>query len=106
MGAITLSKDTFIENVGTGVTLVDFWAPWCGPCRIQLPVVDQLADELKGKVTVSKVNVDEEPELASAFGIMSIPTLMTIKDRKVIEQMMGVQSKEILESKLLSATSN
>jgi thioredoxin 1 len=106
MGAITLSKDTFIEYVGTGVTLVDFWAPWCGPCRIQLPVVDQLADELKGKVTVSKVNVDEEPELASAFGIMSIPTLMIIKDRKVIEQMMGVQSKEILESKLLSATSN
>lgn len=103
MSAIALSKETFVETVGDGVSLVDFWAPWCGPCRMQLPIVDELAAELIGKVTIGKVNVDQEPELASAFRVMSIPTLVIIKDRKVIDVMTGVQSKDILRQKLATA---
>ena len=105
MGAIALTKDNFVEQVNHGVSLIDFWAPWCGPCRVQLPIVDELATELKGKATIAKVNVDEEPELAAAFGIQSIPTLFIIKDKKVVDQMMGLQSKEILIQKLQQATS-
>jgi thioredoxin 1 len=105
MGAIALTKNNFVEQVNHGVSLIDFWAPWCGPCRVQLPIVDELATELKGKATIAKVNVDEEPELAAAFGIQSIPTLFIIKDKKVVDQMMGLQSKEILIQKLQQATS-
>jgi thioredoxin 1 len=101
MNAIALTKDTFLENVETGTAVVDFWAPWCGPCQIQLPIMDQLASELHGKVKVTKVNVDEEAELASAFGIMSIPTILIIKDGKVVEKMMGVQPKDRLKERLL-----
>ncbi|MFP4976768.1 thioredoxin [Paenibacillus sp. CN-4] len=100
MGAVALTKQNFQNNVESGVTLVDFWAPWCGPCKIQLPIVEELADELKGRATIAKVNVDEEPELAAQFGIRSIPTLLLFKDGQLADTMVGVNQKSVLSGKI------
>ncbi|RED57985.1 thioredoxin [Cohnella lupini] len=100
--AVAITKDNFTENVAQGVSLLDFWAPWCGPCKIQLPIVEELSEELKGSATIAKVNVDEEPELASQFGVMSIPTLILFKDGQPVDKLVGLQSKESLKAKIQS----
>jgi len=82
--------------------LVDFWAPWCGPCQMMGPIIEQLAEELEGKVVVGKLNVDENPQMAQKYGVMSIPTLLIFKDGRVVEQFVGVQPKEVLKQVLLS----
>ena len=79
---------------------IDFWAPWCGPCRMMGPVIEQLADEYEGKAKVGKVNVDEEGELSQAFGVMSIPTIVLIKDGKVVKQAVGARPKAEVEAML------
>ncbi len=81
------------------VVLLDFWATWCGPCQMIAPIVDEIAEE-NSDIIVGKVNVDEEPELAAAFGIVSIPTLAIIKERKVIDTIVGYHSKEEIEARL------
>ncbi|MDB4866704.1 MAG: trxA [Cohnella sp.] len=98
--AVAVTKENFNETVSQGVSLLDFWAPWCGPCKMQLPIVEELAEELKGTATIAKVNVDEQPELASQFGVMSIPTLILFKDGQPIDKMVGLQSKAALQSKI------
>lgn len=80
--------------------LVDFWAVWCGPCQMQGPIVEEVAKLMEGKAKVGKVNVDENPQTAGKYGIMSIPTLMIFKGGTVVKQFVGVQSKEILISEL------
>lgn len=81
--------------------LVDFWAPWCGPCRIQGPIVEELAEELQGtSFKIGKLNVDENPQTGQTYGIMSIPTLMVFKGGTVDKQMVGVQQKETLKKAL------
>ena len=80
--------------------LIDFWAPWCGPCRMMGPVIEQLAEEYEGKAKVGKVNVDEEGELSQAFGVMSIPTIVLIKDGKVVKQAVGARPKAEVEAML------
>jgi thioredoxin 1 len=100
--AVVVTKDNFTENVAQGVSLLDFWAPWCGPCKMQLPIVEELSEELKGQATIAKVNVDEEPELASQFGVMSIPTLILFKDGQPVDKLVGLQSKEALKNKIQS----
>ncbi len=77
--------------------LVDFWAPWCGPCRAIAPVLDELAAEYKGKITVAKVNVDENRKLAGNHGVMSIPTMILFKNGKVVDKLIGLVAKERLK---------
>ena len=81
-------------------TLVDFWAPWCGPCRAVGPIIDQLASERANSVKVAKLNVDESPDVAAAYGVHSIPTLMIFKDGNVVDRIVGVQTKAELERAL------
>lgn len=94
MSVITVTKENFQSEVleSDKTVLIDFWAEWCGPCRMLSPVVDEIANE-KPDVKVCKVNVDNEPELSTQFGVMSIPTLVVIKDGKVQSQSVGVQPK-------------
>ncbi|RXZ83408.1 thioredoxin [Paenibacillaceae bacterium] len=98
--AVALTKENFKEVTESGVSLVDFWAPWCGPCKMQLPIVEELSGELAGQASIGKVNVDEEPELASQFGVMSIPTLILFKDGQPVDKMVGLQSKDALKTKI------
>lgn len=91
------TNETFQEAVDNGVTLVDFWAPWCGPCKMVAPVLDELDGALAEGAKIMKVNVDEEGELAARFGIMSIPALVVFKDGQVVDQTVGYQPKEVLE---------
>lgn len=85
-----LTDATFAEQTATGVVLVDFWAPWCGPCRIQGPLVDKAAEQLGGVAKVAKLNVDVAGKTAEKFGVQSIPTLIVFKDGKPVKQFVGV----------------
>ena len=81
---------------GAPLAMVDFWAPWCGPCQMLGPVMEDLAAQYEGRALVAKVNVDEEPELAGQFRVMSIPTLVVMKDGKVVNQAMGARPKSAI----------
>ena len=94
--ALNLNKDNFDQSISSGVALVDFWAEWCGPCKMQLPIIEEFSGEMEWKATVGKVNVDEELELAQSFGIQSIPTLILFKDGKPVKKLVGLHSKESL----------
>ena len=94
--ALNLNKDNFEQSISSGVALVDFWAEWCGPCKMQLPIIEEFSSEMEGKATIGKVNVDEELELAQSFGIQSIPTLILFKDGKPVKKLVGLHSKESL----------
>ena len=94
--------DTNFEEkaLGGGVAVVDFWAEWCGPCRLIGPIVDELATEYEGKATIAKVNVDHNPEVSMKYGVRSIPTILFIKDGEVVDKHVGTATKATLQEKI------
>lgn len=88
-----ITDQNFEEMTANGLVLIDFWATWCGPCRMQAPILENLAEEYEDRITICKIDVDENQATANQFGIMSIPTLLLKKDGEVVEQLVGVHSK-------------
>ena len=99
---IDLTPENFEEVTNNGVSLVDFWAPWCGPCRMIAPVIEELAEEFEGKANICKVNTDEQQDLAVKYGIRSIPTIIFMKDGEIVDQSVGATSKQALAEKINS----
>ncbi|NBI28856.1 thioredoxin [Chengkuizengella marina] len=99
MSIVNVSDQSFKGEVeSTGTVLVDFWAPWCGPCKMVAPVLEELDEEIGNELKIAKVNVDDNPESASRFGVMSIPTLIVFKDGEPVDKVVGFQPKDALKS--------
>lgn len=98
MAIVHFTKDSFDQLVrnAKGAALVDFWAPWCNPCKMQGPIIDQIDGEVSDDVTIGKVNVDEEQSLAVEFGVMTIPTIIIFRDGREVKRVSGLQSKQAL----------
>ncbi len=97
MAISNVTDKNFSEETAEGLVLADFWAPWCGPCKMIAPVLEELDDEMSDKVKIVKLDVDDNQETAGKYGVMSIPTLLLLKDGKVVDQVVGFQPKEALE---------
>ena len=99
---LTFEDATFQQDVLESKipVLVDFWAPWCGPCRMMTPIIEEISKEYEGKVKVGKLNTDENPESAGQFGVISIPTLIIFKDGKAVDQVIGAVAKDAIVKKL------
>lgn len=102
MAEITLTKSNFETEVlkSEKTVLIDFWATWCGPCRMLSPIISEIAEEYGDKIKVGKINIDDEPELADAFKVASIPTVVIIKDGKVVNSSVGYRPKKQIEAML------
>ena len=97
-GIITLTDDSFDSKTSTGLVLVDFWATWCRPCRMQSPIVESISEKMSGKVIVGKLDVDQNPAISNRFQVESIPTLILFKNGKPVEQFVGLTDEETLTS--------
>jgi thioredoxin 1 len=98
--AVELTDQNFADSVSSGVTLVDFWAEWCGPCRALTPILDDLCTDYEGKAVIAKVNVDDAQALAQQFSVSSIPTLLVIKDGNEVNRFIGITAKDVLSQAL------
>ena len=105
MSAININKNNFQNEImdSEKTVLLDFWAPWCAPCRMVVSIIEEIASE-RADIKVGKINVDEQPELASKFGIMSIPTLVVMKNGKIVQRVSGARPKEAILEMLFTAT--
>jgi thioredoxin 1 len=101
-----IQENGFDDAIRDGVVLVDFWAPWCGPCRMQGPILEQVASEVGNKASIIKVNVDESPTVAAKFGVKGIPTLLLFKSGKAVGQYVGVQRKDTLVAAIGQVSGN
>lgn len=97
MAIVDVTDKNFSEETAEGLVLADFWAPWCGPCKMIAPVLEELDGEMGDKVKIVKLDVDDNQETAGQYGVMSIPTLLLMKDGDVVDQVVGFQPKEALE---------
>lgn len=97
---IEFTDENFADETKEGLVLVDFWAPWCGPCRVVGPIIEELAGDYEGKVKVGKLNVDDNMAVAQQFRVMSIPTVILFKDGQAVEIMIGSQPKSAYEQRL------
>jgi thioredoxin 1 len=98
--AIELNSSNFDSTIASGVTVVDFWAPWCGPCRMVAPIIEELSSEYDGRANICKVNTDENQDIAIRFGIRSIPTIMFFKDGQQVDMVIGAVPKDVFVEKL------
>ncbi len=101
-----IRDENFSQTVGSGTVLVDFWAPWCGPCRMQGPILEQVATDVGEQATVAKVNIDENPGAAARFGVRSIPTLILFKGGQPVNQFVGLQRKDTLVDAVRQTSGN
>jgi len=101
-GIIELTASNFEDETKSGIVLIDFWAPWCGPCRMQTPILEQIVDKVEG-TKIAKLNVDDAPTVAAKFNVMSIPTLLILKDGEAVNQFVGVQQADTLVAALQAA---
>ena len=100
--AFEFTDSNFLESAlaKDGVAVVDFWAEWCGPCRLVGPIIDELSKEYEGKVTIGKLNVDHNPQVSMQFGVRSIPTILFIKEGQIVEKHVGTATKATLKQKI------
>lgn len=98
MKVIELTSDNFQTTIANGTVLIDFWAPWCGPCKMIAPILEELVEGLGDSIKICKVNIDDNPELAMQFSVRSIPTLLLFKGGELVSHNVGFESKEKLES--------
>lgn len=103
--ADSITDQNFDDATKTGVTLVDFWAPWCGPCQMLGPVIEEIAEDMKDKANIYKLNVDDNPQISGRYNVMSIPTVMLFKDGQVVDTMIGVQHKDVYVNAINKALS-
>lgn len=105
MSTVTVNAENFEREVtsAAGPVVVDFWAEWCGPCKMISPALEQIAGDLSGKVKIAKVNIDDSPELAAQFGIRAIPTIAIFKDGAVTDRKVGALTKSVLSSWIAAA---
>ncbi len=99
---VELTAANFNDVTKAGVSMVDFWAPWCGPCRMIAPVIDELAADFEGKANICKVNTDEQQDLAVKYGVRSIPTIIFMKDGEIVDTMVGAANKQAFTDKINS----
>jgi len=97
---LIITDANFEKTIAKGVTLIDFWAPWCAPCRIQGPIINELANEMMGKAQIGKLDVDQNKRIATKLSIRSIPTILVFKEGEIVKQLVGVKSKSVLTKEI------